>query len=133
VLSKKQANIIADALLDEARAARPRIYRPAGTPVHWLYRCRALRSVPDALQPEVVRQAKKEIATNPWFLAAMLVWVMALAALWMTRPAFLVKAGLSAQVVTLSWLVPLLLQRVFVRRAIKTIATRLGTSAATDA
>jgi hypothetical protein len=131
MLSKEQANIIADGLLDGARAGRPRFYRPAGTPVHWLYRCRALRSVPEALQPEVVRQAKKETVFNPWFDILVLACLAAPWVLWATRPAVFRKSGFGMAFLALLPLVILIVQTLLVRRAINMIATQLGAALTT--
>jgi hypothetical protein len=127
MLSKEQANAIADALLDEARAARPR--RPAQVPL--LYRSRALRSLPNDLQSEVVREAKKEVATNPWFLGAMLVWFAVLVALWIVKPGFPGKSGSVPMMTTLCWLVPLTVQRALVNRNAALIVARLGEASLT--
>lgn len=126
MLSKEQAHIVADVLLDDARVARPRLYRPADTPVHWLYRCRALRSVPDPLQSEVVRQAKKETVFNPWFALLVLIAIVAQGALWALKPAVLGKSGFGALTLALFPLSILTVQTLLVRRAIKTIASQLG-------
>jgi hypothetical protein len=122
MLSKEQANAIADALLDEARAVRPR--RSAQAPL--MYRSRALLALPNDLQSEVVQEAKKDVATNPWFLGAMLVWFAVLVALLIIRPGFLGKSGSVPMMTTLCWLVPLIVQRALVNRNAALIAARLG-------
>jgi hypothetical protein len=131
MLSKEQANIIADGLLDNARAARPRFHRAAGMPVHWLYRCRALRSVPEALQAEVVRQAKKETVFNPWFAILVVICIAAPWVSWTVRAAVFGKSGFGIPILAL--LPPMLsiVQILLVRRAIDMIATQLGAGLAT--
>ncbi|KQV43238.1 hypothetical protein [Massilia sp. Root335] len=133
MLSKEQAHAIADALLDEARAARPRLYRAASTPVHWLYRCRALRSVPEVLQAEVVRQAKKETMFNPWFDILALISILAPWVTWAIKPTVLGKSGFGTPIVALSPLLILTVQTMLIRRAIKMIARQLGESVTADA
>jgi hypothetical protein len=128
MLSKEEANAIADTLLDEARAARPR----RSEPVPLLYRCRALRALPNELQSEVVREARKKVATNGWFLGAMLLWFAALAALLITRHGFLDTSGFAPMVTTLCWLVPLTVQGALVRRNATSIATRLAEASLND-
>ena len=127
MLSKEEANAIADALLDEARAARPD--RPAQPPL--LYRSRALRSLPDELQAEVVREATKEVAKNLWFHVAMLVWFAVLVALWITKHGVLGKSGFVPVLTTLCWVVPLAVQRVLVNRNATLIAARLAETSLT--
>lgn len=129
MLSKEQASQIADELLSQARLNKFEFLDPAGASVPLMYRCRDLRSLPNGLQVEVVRQAAKEVAKSPLFLCLLFVWVLALGAIWMVKPTLIgTKADMVMPLIVFGWLVPFALRGVLVRRTVKSIAAQLKQS-----
>ena len=89
--------------------------------------------MPEVLQGEVVRQAKKESKFNPWFDLLGVITVVAPWALWAVKPAAFGESGLGGPIVALFPLLMLTVHTMFVRRAITMIGTRLCASLAADA
>jgi hypothetical protein len=126
MLTKEQADRIADDLLAQARTRKFGFTDPAGVPVSPVYQCRDLRSLPDGLQLEVVLQATKEVATGPLFLVLMLVWLLVLCALWLFVPRLIATPAAIVPLISCSWLVPLAVRTVLIRRTVRLVAARLA-------
>ena len=84
--------------------------------------------MPEVLQAEVVRQAKKETMFNPWFDILALISILAPWVMWAIKPTVLGKSGFGTPIVALSPLLILTVQTMLIRRAIKMIASQLGES-----
>jgi len=125
VLSKAQANRIADELLEQARASRFGFTDPSGAPVAPLYQCRSLGRLPQGLQQEIVRKASQEVGSSPWFLLAVAAWIVALALVYAIEPIVFGVQLVPSAFMIVAPLAPLLLRALLVRRAVKQIADRM--------
>ncbi|MFC0254425.1 hypothetical protein [Massilia consociata] len=125
MLSKAQANRIADELLDQARARRFGFTDPSGIPVPPFYQCRSLRRLPQGLQREIVRKATSEAGWNPWFLLATAAWVAALALVYVFEPTVLGFRLVPSAFMIMAPLAPLLFRALLVRRAVRQIADQM--------
>lgn len=125
MLSKAQANRIADELLEQARASRFGLTDPSGTPVAPLYQCRSLGRLPQGLQQEIVRKATQEVGSSPVFLLAVAAWIVALALVYAIEPIVFGMRLVPSAFMIVAPLAPLLFRALLVRRAVKQIASRM--------
>jgi hypothetical protein len=126
VLSKAQAERIADELLEQARASRFGFPDPSGMPVPPLYQSRSMRRLPPGLQTEIVRQARLAVGSSAWFVLAVVVWIVAIALVYVFEPTVLGFRTVPSAFMILAPLAPLLLRALLVRRAVREIADRMA-------
>lgn len=124
-MSKAQAERIADELLEQARASRFGFPDPSGMPVAPLYQCRSMRSLPQGLQTEIVRQATLAVGSSAWFVLAVLAWIVAIALVYVFEPTVLGFRTVPSAFMILAPLAPLLLRALLVRGAVRKIADQI--------
>lgn len=125
MLSKDQANRIADELLEQARASRFGFTDPSGMPVPPLYQCRSMRHLPQGLQSEIVRKATLAVGSSPWFMLIVAAWIVALALVYAIEPTVLGVRLVPSAFMIMAPLAPLLFRALLVRRAVRKIADRM--------
>ena len=128
MLSKDQANCVAEELLAQARSSKFGFIDPAGIPAPPAYQCRELRALPQGLQHEVVRQARHSVGTNQTFVLIFLVWMAGCAALWVFGQTLMRPPFSPIPVLFLSLMLPFAVRLFLVRRAVKLIASELSQS-----
>ncbi|WP_409265656.1 hypothetical protein [Massilia sp. BHUDP2] len=126
MLSKAQAERIADELFEQARASRFGFPDPSGMPVAPLYQCRSMRRLPQGLQTEIVRKATLAVGSSAWFVLAVLAWIVAIALVYVFEPTVLGFRTVPSAFMILAPLAPLLLRALLVRRAVREIADRMA-------
>ena len=95
MITKDQANSIADGLLTQQRAEALHAKNAAGSRVSFLYQCPELRLLEPWQRFEVVREAWRSVRGHWGVIACMIVWVLAFGAFWIllvpatTRSTFL--------------------------------------------
>lgn len=125
MLSKAQANRIADELLEQARASRFGFTDPSGMPVPPLYQCRAMRHLPQGLQAEIVRKATLAVGFSPLFILATLAWIVVLALVYALDPT-VSGIGVSTVFLIPAPLAPLLFRALLVRSAVRKVADQVA-------
>jgi hypothetical protein len=125
VLSKAQAERIADELLEQARASRFGFPDPSGMPVAPLYQCRSMRRLPPGLQTEIVRKARLAVGSSPWFVLAVVAWIVAIALVYVFEPTVLGFRTVPSAFMILAPLAPLMLRELMVRGAARKIAEQM--------
>jgi len=125
-LSKAQAERIADELLEQARASRFGFPDPSGMPVAPLYQCRSMQRLPQGLQTEIVRKARLAVGSSPWFVLAVVAWIVAIALVYVFEPTVLGFRTVPSAFMILAPLAPLMLRELMVRGAARKIAERMA-------
>ena len=128
MLSKDQANRVAEELLAQSRSSKFGFMDPAGIPAPPAYQCRELRALPQRLQHEVVRQAIREVGTNRTFLLIFLAWMTGCAVLWFFGQTLVRPPQGPIPALFLSLILPFAVRLFLVRRAVKLIALELSQS-----
>ena len=82
MITKDQANSIADSLLTQQRAEALRAKNAAGSRVSFLYQCPELRLLEPWQRTEVVREAWRNLRGHWGIIACMIVWILAFCAFW---------------------------------------------------
>ncbi len=124
-MSKAQAERIADELLEQARASRFGFPDPSGMPVAPLYQCRSMRRLPPGLQTEIVRKARLAVGSSPWFVLAVVAWIVAIALVYVFEPTVLGFRTVPSAFMILAPLAPLMLRELMVRGAARKIAEQM--------
>lgn len=124
-MSKAQAERIADELLEQARASRFGFPDPSGMPVAPLYQCRSMRRLPPGLQTEIVRKARLAVRSSPWFVLAVVAWIVAIALVYVFEPTVLGFRTVPSAFMILAPLAPLMLRELMVRGAARKIAEQM--------
>ena len=125
-MSKAQAERIADELLEQARASKFGFPDPSGMPVAPLYQSRSIRRLPQGLQTEIVRKARLAVGSSPWFVLAVVAWIVAIALVYVFEPTVLGFRTVPSAFMIMAPLAPLLLRALLVRRAVREIADRMA-------
>ncbi|WP_027866707.1 hypothetical protein [Massilia alkalitolerans] len=125
MLSKAQTERIADELLEQARASRFGFPDPSGMPVAPLYQCRSMRRLPPGLQTEIVRKARLAVGSSPWFVLAVVAWIVAIALVYVFEPTVLGFRTVPSAFMILAPLAPLMLRELMVRGAARKIAEQM--------
>ena len=125
VLSKNQAERIADELLEQARASRFGFPDPSGMPVPPLYQCPSMRRLPQGLQSEIVRKARLAAGSSPWFILAVVAWIVAIALVYVFEPVVPGFKSVPSAFMILAPLAPLLFRELLARQAARKIADRI--------
>jgi len=126
VLSKAQAERIADELLEQARASRFGFPDPSGMPVPPLYQSRSMQRLPPGLQTEIVRKARLAVGFSPWFILAVVAWIVAIALVYVFEPTVLGFRTVPSAFMILAPLAPLMLRELMVRGAARKIAEQMA-------
>ncbi len=124
-MSKAQTERIADELLEQARASRFGFPDPSGMPVAPLYQCRSMRRLPPGLQTEIVRKARLAVGSSPWFVLAVVAWIVAIALVYVFEPTVLGFRTVPSAFMILAPLAPLMLRELMVRGAARKIAEQM--------
>lgn len=124
-MSKAQAERIADELLEQARASRFGFPDPSGMPVAPLYQSRSMRRLPPGLQTEIVRKARLAVGSSPWFVLAVVAWIVAIALVYVFEPTVLGFRTVPSAFMILAPLAPLMLRELMVRGAARKIAEQM--------
>ncbi len=125
MLSKAQAERIADELLEQARASRFGFPDPSGMPVPPLYQSRSMQRLPPGLQTEIVRKARLAVGFSPWFILAVVAWIVAIALVYVFEPTVLGFRTVPSAFMILAPLAPLMLRELMVRGAARKIAEQM--------
>ncbi|GEM_PF-2024483 len=125
MLSKAQAERIADELLEQARASRFGFPDPSGMPVAPLYQSRSMRRLPPGLQTEIVRKARLAVGFSPWFILAVVAWIAAIGLAYVIEPSVLGFQPTRSAFMMLAPLAPLMLRELLVRGAARKIAEQM--------
>lgn len=124
-MSKAQAERIADELLEQARASRFGFPDPSGMPVPPLYQSRSMQRLPPGLQTEIVRKARLAVGFPPWFILAVVAWIVAIALVYVFEPTVLGFRTVPSAFMILAPLAPLMLRELMVRGAARKIAEQM--------
>ncbi len=129
MLSKAQADRLADELLDQARNSKFGITDPSGMPVPPLYQCRELGSLPQGLQKEIVRKTTLEVGASRVLVLATIAWGVALVLAFALELSVFGRPLVPYPLLIIAPpLVPLLLRALLVRRAVRLVARQVAAS-----
>jgi hypothetical protein len=126
VISKAEADRLADELLEQASKSPFGVTDPSGMPVPPLYQCRELGRLPQGVQSEIVRRTTLRVGASPLFILAVVAWI-ALIALFYAREWTLFGAT-PITFLILAPMAPLLLRALLVRRAVRRVARQVAAS-----
>lgn len=85
MISKDQANCIADELIEQQRQQSRDAKNEAAKKVPWLYRCAELNRLEPIERAEVIVEARREMRRGLWFvLAVFLIWATVFSGFWFT-------------------------------------------------
>lgn len=85
MISKDQAHLIADELLEQQRQQSRDAKNEAAKKVPWLYRCAELNRLEPIERVEVIVEARREMRRGLWFaLAVFLMWATVFSGFWFT-------------------------------------------------
>lgn len=82
MISKDQANSIADQLLDQQRAEMQHTRNVAASRVPYFYRCKELRQLEPWQRAEVIREARRSFRDDWWSFASMVAWGLMFGTFW---------------------------------------------------
>jgi len=126
VLSKAEANRLADELLEEASRSPFGVTDPSGMPVPPMYQCRELGQLPQGVQSEIVRKTILRVGASPLFILAVAAWIALIALFYAGEWALFGKIPMTFLI--LAPLAPLLVRALLVRRAVRLVARQVGAS-----
>ena len=123
MLSKEQANRIAQDLLDQAEAARIKRRSAAVSPIGWYWSCPELNLLAPHQRSDIVEQAKADVRTHPLLILYCFIGFGIFFGWWLGRSPVHQAGGIWLPVLALSayWLVWVL----WVRREVRKLAVAM--------
>jgi len=126
MLSKEQANRIAQDLLDQAEAARIKRRSAAVSPIGWYWSCPELNLLAPHQRSDIVEQAKADVRTHPFLILYCFIgfgvffgWWLGRSPVHQSQPVWLPVLGFSALVLYL------LVRAFLVRREVRMLAAEM--------
>lgn len=133
MLSRDQADRIAEKTLQDARSATPNRRPPARTHIPFLYRSAAMVALPPPIQAEVLRTARRDALRSAPFLIALFAWLALVAVVWMSVISPNRHSNWSIPFTVPIYLLPCLVQCLVTRIRVREMATQLHALALPEA
>lgn len=128
MLSKFQANVVADALLDNAESRRLERLNAATQPVYWLNRCPEINPLQPWQRELVVQVAMANVGKTWLFHAVQLTKFAALGLFLFIDITTVLKTWWMLSFIAAGWVVPWIVQSLFLRREVRRVAVRIPPS-----
>lgn len=124
MLSRDDANRIAEQILHQAHATRQGGHTLAPRRVPILYRSPALDALPRSVQAELL-QAARQAALRSWpFIVTTFLWLALIVGAWIGTVSHHKTVHLIAPFLVWSWLAPLLVRGLVARHRVRLLATQ---------